>query len=142
MAALNILSPPLNPLQLTTDSTSLSICKYNININSICQKYASASNSICKCGRTLATAKSKLSFMPSQMFPQRQHLSGDIWNSFRLSWGLNFGCFYFDYSVFFQFQYYFLISLELQFWLLNFDCCLSSLILWVYYFLFYFIFIL
>ncbi|XP_022842780.1 D-glycerate 3-kinase, chloroplastic-like [Olea europaea var. sylvestris] len=76
MAALNILSPPLNPLQLTTDSTSLSICKYNININSICQKYASASNSICKCGRTLATAKSKLSFMPSQMFPQRQHLSG------------------------------------------------------------------
>ncbi|KAL2462742.1 D-glycerate 3-kinase [Forsythia ovata] len=76
MAALNILSQPPNPWQLTTASTPLSISKYNININTICQKYASVSNSICKCGRTTATAKSNLSFMRSQMFPQRSHLSG------------------------------------------------------------------
>lgn len=82
MAALNILSQPPSPWQLTTASTLPSICKYNININTICQKYASLSNSMCKCGRTTATAKSKLSTL--QMFPQRQHLSGDIRSSF---WG-------------------------------------------------------
>ncbi|CAI9773649.1 unnamed protein product [Fraxinus pennsylvanica] len=74
MAALNILSQPPNPWQLTTASTQPSICKYNNNINTVCQKYASVSNSICKCGRTTATAKSKLP--TPQMFPQRTHLSG------------------------------------------------------------------